>query len=103
MTVRDIFRLVEEGDALAASVLDTTAQWVAQGVVTVQSLLDLELIVFGGSIGLRPELYERVRRVLKTLSPRPIQIAPSLLGERAGLVGAAWAAGHAECRNLRRM
>ncbi len=103
VTVRDIFRLVEEGDALAASVLDTTAQWVAQGVVTVQSLLDLELIVFGGSIGLRPELYERVRRVLKTLSPRPIQIAPSLLGERAGLVGAAWAAGHAECRNLRRM
>ena len=102
VTVRDIFRLVEEGDALAASVLDTTAQWVAQGVVTVQSLLDLELIVFGGSIGLRPELYERVRRVLKTLSPRPIQIAPSLLGERAGLVGAAWAAGHAECRNLRR-
>src|SRR6201999_662450 len=44
-TVRDIFRLLEEGDEVAASVLDTTARWVALAVVTLQSLLDLELIV----------------------------------------------------------
>src|ERR1700722_9732894 len=54
-TVRDIFRLLEQGDEVAASVLDTTARWVALAVVTLQSLLDLELIVFGGSIGVRPE------------------------------------------------
>ena len=94
-TVRDIFRLLGEGDALAASVLDTTARWVAFAVVTLQSLLDLELIVFGGSIGVRPELYERVRRTLPDLFSRPISIAPSGLGDRAGLVGAAWAAGQA--------
>jgi predicted NBD/HSP70 family sugar kinase len=61
--------------------------------VTLQSLLDLELIVFGGSIGVRPELYERVQRVLPVLFSRPITIAPSRLGDRAGLIGAAWAAG----------
>src|SRR5215468_9966195 len=71
-TVRDIFRLLEEGDEVAASVLDTTAHWVALAVVTLQSLLDLELIVFGGSIGVRPELYERVRRALPALFSRPI-------------------------------
>jgi predicted NBD/HSP70 family sugar kinase len=91
-TVRDIFRLLEQGDEVAASVLDTTARWVALAVVTLQSLLDLELIVFGGSIGVRPELYERVRRALPTLFSRPITIAPSRLGDRAGLIGAAWAA-----------
>jgi predicted NBD/HSP70 family sugar kinase len=94
-TVRDIFRLLEQGDEVAASVLDTTARWVALAVVTLQSLLDLELIVFGGSIGVRPELYERVREALPTLFSRPIAIEPSRLGDRAGLVGAAWAAGEA--------
>jgi len=94
-TVRDIFRLLEEGDEVAASVLDATARWVALAVVTLQSLLDLELIVFGGSIGVRPELYERVRKALPLLFSRPITIAPSHLGDRAGLIGAVCAAAQA--------
>ncbi|HVO45814.1 MAG TPA: ROK family protein [Steroidobacteraceae bacterium] len=98
-TVRDIFRLLEQGDKVAESVLDTTARWVAIAVVTLQSLLDLELIVFGGSIGVRPELYERVRRVLPELFSRPIAIAPSRLGDRAGLVGAVCAAAQALGQN----
>lgn len=98
-TVRDIFGLLQQGDEVAASVLDTTARWVAHAVVTLQSLLDLELIVLGGSIGVRPELYERVRRDLPALFSRPITIAPSRLGDRAGLIGAAWAAGQALRQN----
>lgn len=92
MTVRDIFGLLEEGNDLAASVLDATARWVALAIVTLQSLLDLELIVFGGSIGVRPELYERVRGILPSLFARPVAIAPSQLGDRAGLIGAVCAA-----------
>lgn len=91
-TVRDIFRLLEAGDEVAAAVLDTTARWVALAVATLQSLLDLELIVFGGSIGVRPELYERVQRALPAFFSRPITIAPSELGDRAGLIGAVCAA-----------
>ncbi len=94
-TVRDIFNLLEAGDAVAASVLDTTARWVALAVVTLQSLLDLELIVLGGSIGVRPELYERVQRALPSLFSRPIAVAPSQLGDRAGLIGAVSAAAQA--------
>lgn len=94
-TVRDIFTRLEQGDKVAAAVLDATANWVALAVASLQSILDLELIVFGGSIGMRPELLERVRRALPTLFPRPIAIAPSQLGDRAGLVGAAWAAAQA--------
>jgi len=81
------------------SVLDTTARWVALAVVTLQSLLDLELIVFGGSIGVRPELYERVRRAL----PAPLLTThyhctqPAC--DRAGLIGAAWAAAQALRQN----
>ncbi|HEY7887586.1 MAG TPA: ROK family protein [Steroidobacteraceae bacterium] len=99
VTVRDIFRLLEEGDEVAAAVLDTTARWVALAVATLQSLLDLELIVFGGSIGVRAELYERVRRALPALFSRPITIAPSELGDRAGLIGAVCAAAQALRQN----
>jgi predicted NBD/HSP70 family sugar kinase len=99
VTVRDVFMLLEEGDQVAASVLDTTARWVALAVATLQSLLDLELIVFGGSIGVRPELYERVRQALPALFSRPITIEPSRLGNRAGLIGAAWAAAQALRQN----
>src|SRR5580698_181511 len=99
-TVRDIFRLLEQGDEVAATVLDTTAHWVALAVVTLQSLLDLELIVFGGSIGVRPELYERVQRALPALFSRPVAIEPSRLGDRAGLIGAAWAAAQALRQNV---
>lgn len=95
VTVRDIFKRLEDKDAVAASVLDITARWVALAVVTLQSLLDLELIVFGGSIGVRPELYERVRQALPALLSRPIDIAPSQLGDRAGLIGAVCAAAQA--------
>lgn len=98
-TVRDVFKLLEEGDEVAGSVLDTTARWVALAVATLQSLLDLDLIVFGGSIGVRPELYERVQRALPAFFSRPISIAPSQLGDRAGLIGAAWAAGQALRQN----
>jgi len=99
VTVRDIFRLLEEGDEVAASVLDTTARWVALAVATLQAVLDLELIVFGGSIGVRPELYERVGRALPAFFPRPIAIAPSQLGDRAGLIGAVHAAAQALRQN----
>jgi predicted NBD/HSP70 family sugar kinase len=94
-TVRDIFTLLEQGDQVAAAVLDTTARWVALAVATLQSLLDLELIVFGGSIGMRPELYTRVQKALPALFSRPITIAPSQLGDRAGLIGAVCAAAQA--------
>jgi predicted NBD/HSP70 family sugar kinase len=95
VTVRDIFSLLQAGDTVAAAVLDTTARWVALAVATLQSLLDLELIVFGGSIGVRPELYERVRQALPALFSRPINIAPSRLGDRAGLIGAVCAVAQA--------
>lgn len=94
-TVRDIFRLLEEGDEAAAAVLETTARWVALAVATLQSLLDLELIVFGGSIGMRPELYTRVQHALPAFFSRPVTIAPSQLGDRAGLLGAVCAAAQA--------
>lgn len=92
-TVRDLFALAERGDGPALAVVDATARAVAHGVVTLHALLDLEVIVLGGSIGRRGELVERVQQLLPTLAAQPIRVVPSALGERAGLVGALWACG----------
>ena len=99
-TVRDIFERLDTGDEVAASVLDETSRSVAIAVVTLQSLLDLELIVFGGSIGVRPELCERVRKAVPSLFSRPITIVPSQLGDQAGLIGAVCAAAYALRQSL---
>lgn len=99
MTVREVFTRLEAGDEIAGAVLDSTARWVALAIATLQSLLDLELIVLGGSIGLRPELYVRIQRALPAFFPRHVSIALSQLGDRAGLIGAICAAAQAMRRN----
>ncbi len=92
-TVRELFTRANDGDAVAGRVLDETARHVAQAIVALQSILDLERVVLGGSIGVRPELLLRIERAIGALTHRPIRIGPSELGDRAGLRGALWAAG----------
>jgi predicted NBD/HSP70 family sugar kinase len=87
-TAQDIFRLSREGDKIAIRVIDDTAHAVALGIAALQSILDLEVVILGGSIGIRPELIERVRREIGTVFSRPVRIEVSELGNRAGLIGA---------------
>lgn len=87
-SVRDVFIRLEAGDAVAASVLDDVARSLALAVAALCSILDPEIIVLGGSIGMRQELLERVQAALPGAFARPVAVVPSLLGSRAGLVGA---------------
>jgi len=84
--LRDIFRPPRARRRSGGGRSSTrTARWVALAVVTLQSLLDLELIVFGGSIGVRPELYERVRRApSRPLLTTPLPSHPAGLGGSRG-------------------
>jgi glucokinase len=55
-------------------------------------LLDPELVVFGGGIGSRPDVFRSVEQALAARpSPLP-RLAQSVLGDRASLVGAVEAA-----------
>lgn len=87
-TVRDVFGLLSAGDKAAHSVIESTAAAIASAVTALQSILDLEIIVLGGSIGSRPEMVERVQRAMSRVFSRPVHIAASQLGSRAGLIGA---------------
>ena len=87
-SVRELFERLEAGDAVALKTIEATARTVALALTAVEAVVDPELIVLGGSIGIRPELVERVRSALRSLFARPFDIRVSTLGARAGLVGA---------------
>jgi predicted NBD/HSP70 family sugar kinase len=86
--VRSIFERMERGEETATKVIDDTARLMALAAAMVVATADPKLIVFGGSIGARPEFAKRVSDQLSRISPRPIEIRPSALGNRAGVVGA---------------
>ena len=86
--VRSIFERMEAGDATAAAIINETARLMALATVTVIAMADPKLIVFGGSIGARPDFVQRVSIELYRILPRHIAICPSQLGNRAGVVGA---------------
>jgi predicted NBD/HSP70 family sugar kinase len=89
---RDVFIAAAGGDPVALALLDEQAEALAMGVRGVQALLDPQVIVFGGGIGSRSDVFARVQSVLGAHGvPSPV-LELSALGERAALVGAVEAA-----------
>jgi predicted NBD/HSP70 family sugar kinase len=85
----EVYARAAAGDRHARTVLDDQARALALAVVSVQSMLDPALVVFGGGIGSRKDFVARVRAYVARLTPRHVRIEVSGLGERAGLIGAA--------------
>ncbi|WMS41167.1 ROK family transcriptional regulator [Acuticoccus sp. MNP-M23] len=87
-TVREIFDRYNAGEDAARRVLEETARMLAVAIVAIHAILDPEVVVFGGSIGTRPELIALVRAQLAGCMETPIGIEASQLGGRAGQFGA---------------
>lgn len=88
----DVFAAAARGDPVATALLDAQADALAMGVRAVQALLAPELIVFGGGIGLRQDVFANIRRALARHDLPCPSIELSALGERAALLGAVEAA-----------
>jgi predicted NBD/HSP70 family sugar kinase len=86
--VRDVFAALAGGDEAAVAAIDETARLIAPAIVAVNAVLDPEVVVLGGSIGVRLELFERIRHYLALCGHVRPRIEVSLLGNRAALVGA---------------
>lgn len=85
--VRAIFDRLAE-DELARATLDECARTIAAALLAVHAVLDPEIVIFGGSIGARPELRVRVAAHLARCMAEPVPVEISALGSRATLVGA---------------
>ncbi len=87
-SVHDIFAALRAGDAVAERTIDETAKLFAFGLLSLTAIIDPDMIVLGGSIGIQPELVERASAYVKAGSEQPPHIAASALGNRATLIGA---------------
>jgi predicted NBD/HSP70 family sugar kinase len=83
-----VFDRLNEGEPAALEAVGAAARSIALALTALAALLDPEIIVLGGSVGVRPELIERVRAVLPSFYSRPVDVRASALGARAGLIGA---------------
>jgi glucokinase len=89
VTAHDVFDRAADGDARARTVVDDQARAIALAVLSAVSVLDPELVAFGGGIGSREDFVASVREHVARLTPRTPAMRVSQLGERAGLIGAA--------------
>ena len=87
LSVREIIDRIKEGDAHASAVLDEVARILGEAILAISAVLDPERVIFGGSIGARSELLERVQKALPLCMPAPPECTISQLGSRAGLYG----------------
>jgi glucokinase len=94
-TAADIAAAARAGDQLASELYRTAGEAVARGIASAAALLDLELVVIGGSIALRawdllgPPLEAELARVARLDFTRNVRVVHAELGDTAGLLGAA--------------
>jgi N-acylmannosamine kinase len=89
LNAADVFRRAE-ADPRAAAILDRSAWAIATLAANLRMLLDIDLVVIGGGVGLAEGYLERVEDQVKRL---PLlartSVERALLGADAGLMGAA--------------
>jgi glucokinase len=86
----------QRGDPGAAAAIVSVGRALGLGVAAAVSLFDPEIVVLGGSIGLLPAVVEAVRETVRHRCIAPlnhlVRVEPAYLGDRAGVVGAAFLA-----------
>jgi predicted NBD/HSP70 family sugar kinase len=85
---RAVFEAAVSGDEVALAVVDRHAALIAEALLSIVATIDPELIVLAGGIGSNPVLLQPVRQALERIAPFPVRVETTLLGSRAGVVGA---------------
>jgi glucokinase len=93
-TAETVVGAARTGDPLARHILDAAVIYLAMGIANIVSLLNPEMIVLGGGLFQASDLLlEPIRKEFKRwaqpLAAKRVKIELSVLGENAGLYGAA--------------
>lgn len=91
MTARTLFEKYDQGDPLAAEILEGTSEALARGIANIYYMIDPDIYIIGGSIGMNNPWYvEKVLEKAKGYMTDPtINVAWAQFGDDAGLYGAA--------------
>jgi predicted NBD/HSP70 family sugar kinase len=93
LTAKKVFGSARRGDRIAMRTVADEARWIALAIAAVVSVVDPELVILGGGIGVNGDLLlEPIERELATISPFRPRIEVSALREDATLNGAVWMA-----------
>ncbi|MEQ4482677.1 ROK family protein [Cohnella silvisoli] len=91
-----LFKAAKQGDQSAIELIDAYAENISVGLSGLIHVFNPPAIVIGGAISAQGEfLFERIRamtssKVMKVFhSPDPVRIVPAVLGDNAGVIGAA--------------
>ncbi|MET7289254.1 ROK family transcriptional regulator [Streptomyces sp. NPDC005573] len=85
---RQIFDRASKGDAGAKAVVEREGRTIGEAIAAVCAVVDPELVLLGGPIGLHPALLEPVRATVQDLAPLTPPIEVGTLGDTAVLRGA---------------
>jgi glucokinase len=93
--VRPIAEAARKGNKAALTVFTTMGEALGRGLAAVQNLLDLNAIIFTGGIAAALDMVEpHLRSALRSHTFAPplaeVPLLSSELGERAGIIGAAY-------------
>jgi len=93
-TARDVFKAANDGDTLAAKIVDETAFYLALGASNLMHVIDPDVIAFaGGMTAAGDSFLNRIKEHVKTVAfPVPAEkcvIRYAQLGTDAGFIGAA--------------
>jgi glucokinase len=94
-TAIDIAAAARQGDLLATELFRTAGAGVGRGIASTAALLDLELVVIGGSIALHawdllgPPLEAELHSSARLDFTRRVRVVHAELGDNAGVLGAA--------------
>ncbi|MGI6150853.1 MAG: ROK family protein [Christensenellales bacterium] len=94
ITAKHIALAAKRGDPLATEVADRAAEGLARAFYNLYQLINCETLVYGGGVGkFGPLLFDRIEQRFFELIPMareyPMRFLPSLLGDDAGILGAA--------------
>lgn len=94
---KDIFEAAAKGDALSVRIVDETADYLADGIISLLHVLNpQEVVLTGGMMGAGDGFLDRIRTRVRTMAferaAQACEVRWSTLGGDAGILGAALAA-----------
>lgn len=94
ITAKDVFDAAKAGDEVSIRIVNRAAYYIGKSLAAVALVLNPELVIIGGGVSKAGDiLFDEIRSVFAELTPEPTQaglrIVPAVLGNDAGIVGAA--------------
>lgn len=101
LTIRKVFLAVKKGDAVALEVLGDKARMLGRSLASLANVLNPELVILGGGVAEGGSVFVDIVRetVLSHALPvvaESLEVVPAMLGNAAGLIGAAFLGGEEE-------